>query len=152
MQGLLRVLSDEIVLHSDGGGRVSAARHPIVGPDKVARLLLGLQRKYLSLTVVTSRTMLINGQPGLIWYLQEEARLQEWLSAIEEQQNTGAQVGGMRPMTKKQLELYQHSLQKGEPVLTMALTLAEHQIQEIDMVANPEKLRHIPRLSFEEEI
>ena len=61
MHGLLRVLSDELVLHSDGGGRVSAARQPISGPDKVARFLLGLQRKYLALSDLTIRPALING-------------------------------------------------------------------------------------------
>jgi RNA polymerase sigma-70 factor, ECF subfamily len=151
MHGLLRVLSDEIVLHSDGGGRVSAARNPIYGPERVARLLLGLQRKYLSVVEVTTRSALINGQPGLICYLHEDAFLQDWLSAIDEKHRIGAEMGGMRETTKKQIELYQHTIKKGEPVLAMALTLAEHQIQEIDMVVNPEKLRHIPALPFDDE-
>lgn len=88
MHGLLRVLSDEIVLHSDGGGRVSAARQPISGPDKVARFLLGLQRKYLALADLTIRPALINGQPGLICYLHEDAFLQEWLATMHEKQRT----------------------------------------------------------------
>ncbi len=142
MDGLLRVLSEEVVVHTDSGGRVSTARNPIVGPERVARYLLGIQRKFLHLTEVKSRAALINGQPGLICYLHEDALLQGWLSAINEQHRIGTQVGGMRETTKKQIELYQHAIKKGEPVLVMALTLVEGQIQEIDMVVNPEKLRH----------
>lgn len=45
MQGLLNLLTDEIVLTSDGGGKVQAALKPIYGPDKVARGLFGIIRK-----------------------------------------------------------------------------------------------------------
>jgi hypothetical protein len=58
MDGLLEVLSEKIVVHTDGGDRISAARHPIVGPDKVARHLLGLQRSYAH----GSRDQLIQGR------------------------------------------------------------------------------------------
>jgi RNA polymerase sigma-70 factor (ECF subfamily) len=39
---LLRVLDPDVVLTSDGGGVVTAARRPIVGADRVARFLLGI--------------------------------------------------------------------------------------------------------------
>ena len=45
-QALLEVLAPEVVLHSDGGGKVSAARRPVYGPEKVAALLLGLAAKF----------------------------------------------------------------------------------------------------------
>lgn len=45
-QALLEVLAPEVVLHSDGGGKVSAARRPVYGPEKVAALLLGLASKF----------------------------------------------------------------------------------------------------------
>ncbi len=45
-QALLEVLAPEVVLHSDGGGKVSAARRPVYGPEKVAALLLGLAVKF----------------------------------------------------------------------------------------------------------
>ena len=41
---LIGVLDPEAVLHSDGGGFVSAARRPVVGADRVARFLLGVPR------------------------------------------------------------------------------------------------------------
>ncbi|MCC3270756.1 RNA polymerase sigma factor SigJ [Arthrobacter gengyunqii] len=46
LQALLDVLSPEVVLRSDGGGKASAALNPVVGPEKVARLMLGLASKY----------------------------------------------------------------------------------------------------------
>ena len=42
LQGLMDVLAPDVVLLSDGGGKVSAARRPVVTADKVARLLIGL--------------------------------------------------------------------------------------------------------------
>jgi RNA polymerase sigma-70 factor (ECF subfamily) len=134
MEGLLRVLSDEVVVHTDGGDKVSTARNPIYGPGRVARYLLGAQRKFLSLAEVTIQPTFLNGQPGLIIY----AFLQDWLSAMEE-------------TTKQQIKLYRQFRDKRKPVLAIVLTLSGNQIQEIDIVANPEKLRHIPALSFDEE-
>jgi RNA polymerase sigma-70 factor (ECF subfamily) len=42
---LVEVLDPDVVLRSDGGGVVSAARRPVRGADDVARFLLGLARK-----------------------------------------------------------------------------------------------------------
>jgi hypothetical protein len=36
------VLDPDVVLRSDGGGRVSAARNPVHGADRVARFVLGI--------------------------------------------------------------------------------------------------------------
>jgi RNA polymerase sigma-70 factor, ECF subfamily len=44
LDSLISVLDPEVVLHSDGGGLVSAARRPVVGADRVARFLLGVPR------------------------------------------------------------------------------------------------------------
>jgi hypothetical protein len=41
LAALVAVLDPDVVLRSDGGGRVSAARHPVHGADRVARFLLG---------------------------------------------------------------------------------------------------------------
>ncbi|WP_052847601.1 RNA polymerase sigma-70 factor [Streptomyces avicenniae] len=40
--GLERLLADDVVAWTDGGGRVTAARRPIAGREKVLRYLLGL--------------------------------------------------------------------------------------------------------------
>lgn len=45
LDALVRVLAPDVVLVSDGGGIVSAARRPVRGADHVARFLLGLAAK-----------------------------------------------------------------------------------------------------------
>jgi RNA polymerase sigma-70 factor (ECF subfamily) len=42
LAALVGALDPDVVLTSDGGGQVSAARRPVHGADRVARLLLGL--------------------------------------------------------------------------------------------------------------
>lgn len=42
MDACLAALDPDVVLTSDGGGKVSAARRPIVGADKVVRFLFGI--------------------------------------------------------------------------------------------------------------
>jgi len=67
MEGLVSLLSDDITVWSDGGGRVAAARHPIHGPERVARFFLGLVGKAPP-TFVIRRTG-INGGPGIVGYV-----------------------------------------------------------------------------------
>ncbi len=66
MEGLLELLSDDITLWSDGGGKVHAALNPIRGSDKVARFLLGILGKAPPGFVV--RRARINTQPGIVCY------------------------------------------------------------------------------------
>jgi RNA polymerase sigma-70 factor (ECF subfamily) len=42
---LTAMLAEDAISWSDGGGKVSAARHPVLGRESIARLLLGLVRK-----------------------------------------------------------------------------------------------------------
>lgn len=42
---LLSVLAPAVVLHSDGGGKVSATRQPVRGAERVTRFMLGLRRQ-----------------------------------------------------------------------------------------------------------
>lgn len=61
---LVRVLAPDVVLRSDGGGRVRAALRPVVGADGVARFLLGLvERSAGDVRVVP---VLVNGEVGLL--------------------------------------------------------------------------------------
>jgi len=60
---LLRVLDPDVVLHSDGGGRVpGVARRPVVGAPNVARLLVALAARH----GVNPRVSPVNGSPGLV--------------------------------------------------------------------------------------
>ncbi|WP_220206995.1 RNA polymerase sigma factor SigJ [Reticulibacter mediterranei] len=137
MDGLLHVLADEIVLYADSGGKVRAARNPLYGPDHVARYLLGLKQKFLSLFKLAVQPMIINRQPGLVGYLEE---------ALDEKQLLHLELES-REYIKQQLSWYQHALKKGEAVFAIVCTCTDTQIQEVDMIVNPEKLRHIPPLN-----
>jgi RNA polymerase sigma-70 factor, ECF subfamily len=66
LEGLTELLSDDITLWSDGGGKVRAARRPIHGADKVARFVFGILKKAPPGAEI--RIMKVNGQPGVILY------------------------------------------------------------------------------------
>ena len=50
LQGLLALLSSDVVMHTDGGGKASALPLPIHGPDKVARASVHGLRKLRTLS------------------------------------------------------------------------------------------------------
>jgi Sigma-70, region 4 len=56
LAGLVAVLDPDVVLRSDGGGLVSAARHPVHGADRVARFVLGALRKNPAAEVLEQET------------------------------------------------------------------------------------------------
>ncbi|MFI9153166.1 RNA polymerase sigma-70 factor [Streptomyces sp. NPDC053367] len=47
LAGLEKLLAADVIWFSDGGGKVTAARRPIEGRDKVLRFLLGVAERYL---------------------------------------------------------------------------------------------------------
>ncbi|WP_410824051.1 sigma-70 family RNA polymerase sigma factor [Methylobacterium oryzisoli] len=63
-QALGAMLAQDVVLHSDGGGRVIAFRNPITGLARVLRLYAGLRRKPGAEPARLLRPMLIDGLPG----------------------------------------------------------------------------------------
>jgi len=64
MDSLLETLAEDIVVYSDGGGKVFAAKKPIVGTDLVARFFLGLAK--LRPASYEVRLAYSNGMPALI--------------------------------------------------------------------------------------
>ncbi|MBW0275220.1 RNA polymerase subunit sigma-24 [Nocardia sp. MH4] len=64
LQGLLDLLAPEVVLLADGGGVVKAVVRPIVGADKVARLMAGGLPRFPG--VVSTEPTQINGAPALL--------------------------------------------------------------------------------------
>lgn len=68
LEGLLALLSSEVVLHSDGGGKAAALPNLVYGPDRVARAVLGSLKK-LALQNLAIRTAEINGEPGVVGFL-----------------------------------------------------------------------------------
>src|SRR5215210_3820781 len=66
LESLIALLSEDVTLYSDGGGKTQAALKPIYGADKVARFLSGILRK-VPLDFAVSQTW-VNGRPGLVGY------------------------------------------------------------------------------------
>jgi RNA polymerase sigma-70 factor, ECF subfamily len=69
LTALEALLTEDIVLHSDGGGRVRAARRPIVGAAKVARFVIGIVRK--EPPGWSNKVVDVNGQPGIAVYSED---------------------------------------------------------------------------------
>jgi len=68
MSGLIDLLAKDVVLHSDGGGKGLAVPNEVHGADKVARGILGSLRRLVP-KELTRRLAYINGEPGLVNYL-----------------------------------------------------------------------------------
>lgn len=62
--GLEELLAEDAVLVSDGGGKATAARNPVLGRDRVARFVAGVTAKRPVGTVVVPATL--NGLPGIV--------------------------------------------------------------------------------------
>lgn len=103
MEGLLALLSSDVVLYADGGGKATAVPNPIYGPENVARFVIHAPKKFLPQNLVR-RMVQINGQPGIVSYLE------------------------------------------GHPFSVFTLDIAAGRVRNIYIVANPEKLAHLPEL------
>lgn len=68
MDGLLALLAEDVVLHSDGGGKGPAVPNAVRGADKVARGVLGGIRKFGSGDLMMRRIAEVNGEPGVVSY------------------------------------------------------------------------------------
>lgn len=62
---LLPLLSPDVVMHSDGGGKATATINPIYGADKVSRFFQGIARKGAS-AGLTAKFVNVNGAPGVM--------------------------------------------------------------------------------------
>ncbi|KKI92792.1 RNA polymerase sigma factor SigJ [Bacillus sp. SA1-12] len=61
---LLELLHDDVVFYSDGGGKVTAAKIPIIGAEAVAQIQLNLANKYSD--QFTYQFTIVNGWPGVV--------------------------------------------------------------------------------------
>jgi RNA polymerase sigma-70 factor, ECF subfamily len=62
VDGLVAILAEDATLVSDGGGTVKAARHPVIGRERVARFLSHIMRRLLASYELTATT--VNGLPA----------------------------------------------------------------------------------------
>ena len=90
-QALLSLMAPQVRMISDGGGKVAAARRTVNGAERVARFVLGVQRRWQSYT--SSRIELLNGEPALVtvrdggvyattWIEVEEGRITRFLRVL----------------------------------------------------------------------
>jgi RNA polymerase sigma-70 factor (ECF subfamily) len=68
MKGLVELLSSEVVLHTDGGGKAVALAKEVRGADKVAGTIIERMSTTLPKNLI-ARITRINGKPGLVSYL-----------------------------------------------------------------------------------
>jgi RNA polymerase sigma-70 factor, ECF subfamily len=65
LSGLLSMLSEDVVVWTDGGGKVRAAMRPVVGPYRSSRFLVNVAKKTRGIPVAT----VLNGQPATVFVL-----------------------------------------------------------------------------------
>lgn len=70
LNALMALLAPDVTLWNDGGGKITAARRPLHGPDHVARWLLGVLAKPI-LTGIELGAATVNGELGLVGVLGE---------------------------------------------------------------------------------
>jgi RNA polymerase sigma-70 factor (ECF subfamily) len=64
-EGLLELLSADVVAYTDGGGKVQAARKPLHGSERVARFLVTAARRGAAALAV--EPVVVNGRPGRLF-------------------------------------------------------------------------------------
>ncbi len=64
ISALLGLLDPDATFVADGGGIVSAIRHPLEGADLISRFFVGLNRTAADQLDLLER--MVNGQPGLV--------------------------------------------------------------------------------------
>src|SRR5262249_41275922 len=70
LETLVSVLSDDVVLYADGGGKANAALRPVHGGLNVARFVLGALAKSVPHDVSVN-IEIVNGQPSLVYRLPQ---------------------------------------------------------------------------------
>jgi RNA polymerase sigma-70 factor (ECF subfamily) len=67
LRSLLRLLADDVAFYADGGGKAPAIPNTVHGAERVARLVIAAQQKFVP-ERVESRVLPINGVPGVVTY------------------------------------------------------------------------------------
>ena len=70
VDAVMELLAPDVVLLSDGGAQRHAARRPVVGTYRVARLVVNLARRLIETD--EARMVPVNGEPGLLFVIDGE--------------------------------------------------------------------------------
>jgi RNA polymerase sigma-70 factor, ECF subfamily len=68
LNALVALLADDVVVWTDGGGKVRAAFRPVVGPYRSSRFLLHVAKKVQGMPMETT----LNGQPAMVFIEDSE--------------------------------------------------------------------------------
>jgi RNA polymerase sigma-70 factor, ECF subfamily len=71
---MLRMLQEDAVLYTDGGGHVTAAIRPILTSGRIVQFIMGLLKQYSSDQSMTVQPKNINGQTGLLIESDQEPK------------------------------------------------------------------------------
>lgn len=102
---VLARLAPDVVCVTDGGAERRAARRPVVGPERVARFLGNLARRFQD--QMTAAPVTVNGEPGLVAYLDGEV---DFVAAFEVRDDRVATVRLVRNPEKLRLVATTHDL------------------------------------------
>jgi RNA polymerase sigma-70 factor, ECF subfamily len=69
VDALMAMLAPDVTWMADGGGKVSAARKPVVGAEKVARAITGLLRKAGNVRIELANC---NSAPAVLFYIDSQ--------------------------------------------------------------------------------
>lgn len=72
IEGLLKFFAQDIIIHTDGGGKASATVNPVYGALNATRLVVYGNKKFRPEAAVVKFAM-VNGQPGIVTYLDGRA-------------------------------------------------------------------------------
>lgn len=65
--GFGRLLAADAILYTDGGGKRTAALHPIRGSDRIIRFFTGIARKGRVEPIAAIHCVVLNGRPGFVF-------------------------------------------------------------------------------------
>jgi len=68
LEALEALLTDDVGLHGDGGGKAPALAHPVSGRERVIKMLLHWAGVLTRIGGLSLRPTEVNGQPGAIYY------------------------------------------------------------------------------------
>jgi RNA polymerase sigma-70 factor (ECF subfamily) len=83
------MLSEDVVVWTDGGGKVRAALRPVVGPHRASRFLINVAKR----TQGFPRAVILNGQPATVFVENDTVVIALVLDIME------GQIVGVRAVT-----------------------------------------------------
>jgi RNA polymerase sigma-70 factor, ECF subfamily len=72
VEALMTMLAPDATWTADSGGKVSAARRPVVGAERVARAITGLMRRAAGMGPLRVDMVTCNSAPAVLLYLGEQ--------------------------------------------------------------------------------